>query len=169
MKIINTLTLASYLMLSATAAYAAETACDEHPAPQARASGTAITFNAVDGNGDGAITKAEFDAFNARHFDGLDANRDGQITPQEMMGDHSASASNNTGTTHLDRRFFAADGDHNGGLDKQEAQHMPMLEKYFSEVDADKNGLVTRQEYFNAMPLLHGAKNIPTHENPNEM
>ena len=29
---------------------------------------------------------------------------------------------------------------------------------YFDEVDANKDGKVTRQEYFDAMPLLHRGK-----------
>jgi len=68
--------------------------------------------------------------------------------------DHSA------GTAHLDQLFYAADVNHDDGLDRREAQHMPMLTQYFTEVDSNKNGKVTRQEYFEAMPLLHGVKHI---------
>jgi len=161
------------LLLAIFTAHADETSCDtKHQSSQSRASSSsAITFNAVDGNGDGAITKTEFDAFNTRHFDGLDGNKDGQLTPQEMMHSHRPAQpqSHRNGTAHLNRRFAAADANRDGGLDKNEAHHMPMLTKYFSQVDTNKNGSVTRQEYYEAMPLLHGAKNIPTHDNPNEM
>jgi len=169
--ITKTLIVMTSLQLAIFTAHADETSCDtKHQPSQSRApSSSAITFNAVDGNGDGIISKVEFDAFNTRHFDGLDDNKDGQLTPQEMMRNHKPPQSHSNGTAHLNRRFAAADADHDGGLDKNEARHMPMLTRFFSQVDANKNGKVTRQEYYEAMPLLHGAKNIPTHDNPNEM
>jgi hypothetical protein len=37
---------------------------------------------------------------------------------------------------------------------------MPMLTMYFDEVDANKDGTVTRQEYFDAMPLMHRGKTM---------
>ena len=80
-----------------------------------------------------------------------------------------AEVGHNDGTTHLDQRFYAADADHDGGLDRDEARNMPMLSKYFDEVDANKDGKVTRQEYFDAMPLLHGVKKIDTHAKPQSM
>jgi hypothetical protein len=84
-------------------------------------------------------------------------------------GGQGMEAGHNDATTHLDRRFQAADANHDGGLDRQEAVNMPMLSKYFDEVDANKDGKVTRQEYFNAMPLLHGVKNIDTSAKPQSM
>jgi hypothetical protein len=72
------------------------------------------------------------------------------------------SVPHNDGTTHLDERFRAADKNHDGGLDREEAKQMPMLSQYFDEVDTNKDGKVTRQEYFDAMPLLHGVKKIDT-------
>ena len=41
-----------------------------------------------------------------------------------------------------------------------EAKHMPMLTQYFKQVDANNNGKVTRQEYLDAMPLLHSGKSM---------
>lgn len=80
-----------------------------------------------------------------------------------------AEVGHNDGTTHLDQRFYAADANHDGGLDREEAKNMPMLTKYFDEVDTNKDGKVTRQEYFDAMPLLHGVKKIDTHAKPQSM
>lgn len=77
----------------------------------------------------------------------------------------SGEAVHSDGATHLDERFNAADKDHDGGLDREEAKQMPMLSQYFDEVDTNKDGKVTRQEYFNAMPLLHGIKKIDTSGN----
>lgn len=37
----------------------------------------------ADSNGDGAVTREEFTASMAQHFDRMDANKDGQVTPEE--------------------------------------------------------------------------------------
>ena len=123
-----------------------------------------IMFKTVDTNGDGAISKAEFNAYyakhNLKHFKELDANKDGKITPEELQGGHRQEMGNNDGTTHLDQRFNAADANHDGGLNKAEANGMPMLSAYFDQVDANHDGKVTRREYLDAMPLLHSGKQI---------
>jgi Ca2+-binding EF-hand superfamily protein len=111
-------------------------------------------FRDMDTNGDGAVSEAEFNAYNAMRFHALDADKNGNITRQEIM----SGTTMRSGTTHLDERFNAADANHDGGLDREEAHGMPMLTAYFDEVDANHDGKVTRQEYFDAMPLLHRAK-----------
>lgn len=124
-------------------------------------------FGSADTNRDGAVSKKEFNAYyakhNAKHFNELDANHDGKLTANEMQGNPPPQppVAASGGTAHLDNRFAAADANHDGGLDKEEAVNMPMLSKYYDEVDSNHDGKVTRQEYFDAMPILHGAKNIP--------
>lgn len=113
-------------------------------------------FKEVDTNNDSAISKAEFDAFHNKQFKKMDANGDGKISHEEMDAGHQKQAG--SGATHLDKRFQAADANHDGGLNREEAKAMPMLTMYFDEVDTNKDDQVTRQEYFDAMPLLHRAK-----------
>ena len=113
-------------------------------------------FNQVDTNRDGAISKSEFNAYQSKQFKRMDANGDGKISHDEMDAGHKKRPNN--AATHLDKRFQAADANNDGGLDREEAKEMPMLTMYFDEVDSNKNGKVTRQEYFDAMPLLHRAK-----------
>ena len=114
-------------------------------------------FKQIDRNGDGALSKSEFAAFNAQRFKRMDKNGDGKITHDEMEAGHKQGGGNNA-TTHLDSRFNAADVNRDKGLNREEAKAMPMLSMYFDEVDADKDGKVTREEYFKAMPLLHKGK-----------
>ena len=120
-----------------------------------------MKFDSMDANSDGGISISEFNEHSSRRFKKLDANSDGKITSEELQGNHGKKASRR-GTTHLDKRFYSADANHDGGLDKAEANSMPMLTTYFGQVDSDNDGKVTRQEYFDAMPLLHRAKQIDT-------
>jgi len=120
-----------------------------------------IKFDSMDANSDGGISKSEFNEHSSKRFEELDANSDGKITSEELQGNHGKKMGRR-GTTHLDKRFYSADANHDGGLDRKEANAMPMLTTYFDQVDSDKDGKVTRQEYFDAMPLLHRAKQIDT-------
>lgn len=83
---------------------------------------------AIDGNGDGAIDAAEFDAFVASAFQALDGNGDGFVAEAEavvvMTPEHFAAADTNgdgglsaeefAAQTRLD--FAAADGNGDGVL-----------------------------------------------------
>ena len=162
------LTAAAVIVMGTGLARAQGDHCDENMRglthTQAQASGNGGLFSRLDTNGDGVISKAEFDAFNAAHFNDLDTNKDGNISPEELRAATNQVPPNqgmhSDGTTHLDQRFYAADANHDGGLDRGEAINMPMLSKYFDDVDTNKDGKVTRQEYFDAMPLLHGVKKM---------
>jgi len=151
------------LSLAATFAFADGEQCDSQKHNQASSS-KGTMFNSADTDKNGSISKSEFDEYyakhNNQHFTKMDANKDGELTQNEMHEGHKAPAGATTGTTHLDRRFHAADADHDGGLNTTEAKHMPMLTQYFTQVDANSDGKVTRQEYFDAMPLLHSGKSM---------
>jgi Ca2+-binding EF-hand superfamily protein len=167
-KTINYLAVVSVLAISVNMAHSGNMQDQPHGA------GNGSLFDRLDTNGDGSISKSEFDAFNAQHFKNLDTNNDGKITPEELRAVQNQIPQNQgighgDGTTHLDQRFYAADANHDGGLDRGESINMPMLSKYFDDVDANKDGKVTRQEYFDAMPLLHGVKKIDTHAKAQSM
>lgn len=161
----------SGFVLSAGLAHADGGKCDSPMHNQSNVSQQGIMFKAVDANGDGAISKSEFNAFyakhNAKHFKELDANKDGKITPDEMQGGHRQEMGHNDGTTHLDQRFNAADANHDGGLNKEEANAMPMLNAYFDQVDANKDGKVTREEMDAAMEKKRHNRDAKKHSHDN--
>ncbi|MFZ2540454.1 MAG: hypothetical protein WAW75_01630 [Gallionella sp.] len=160
----------SSFVLSVSFAHADGEQCDSPLHNSSKVSQQVTMFNSVDTNIDGAISKSEFNSYyaqhNAKHFKEMDVNKDGKITLNEMEGEHKQKMRESDGSTHLDQRFKAADADQDGGLNKTEANAMPMLTAYFDQVDADKDGKVTRQEYFDAMPLLHRGKQIDSSEQP---
>lgn len=165
-KSIIFLAVISCFVLNATSAHADGKKCDSPMHKQSNASRHGTLFKNADTNGDGSISKAEFDAYyakhNAEHFKEMDANKDGKLTPDEMQSGHRHKMKRDDGTAHLDKLFDTADANLDGGLNKEEANAMPMLKNYFDKVDANKDGKVTRQEYLDAMPLLHRSKDIDT-------
>lgn len=117
-----------------------------------------VLFKRMDGNGDGSVSRGEFDEFNARRFKELDADNDGKITREEL--DIRVNRAMKNGLRHFEERFSSADLNHDGVLDRVEAQAMPVMEVFFDKVDTNHDGKVTRGEYFAAMPMLHRVKNI---------
>jgi Ca2+-binding EF-hand superfamily protein len=159
-KAIGYFAVVSSIVLSINLVHAEGEACDKNMPSQHYGRMDEMMFKKLDTNGDGVISRKEFDAYNARHFKELDVNKDGKLTLEELQGGRKQGMGHGDGTTHLDQRFNAADANHDGFLDREEAKDMPMLSQYFDEVDTNKDGKVTRQEYFDAMPLLHGVKKI---------
>lgn len=156
----------SSLVMSAGLAYADGDKCDSPMHSKAGAPAAESMFKSIDTNGDGNISKAEFETHYANHdamgMRHVDSGMSGKRSHEEMSGGKVPDVGSSPATAHLDKRFLAADANHDGGLDKAEADGMPMLTTYFDQVDSNHDGKVTRQEYFDAMPLLHRGKNIDT-------
>jgi Ca2+-binding EF-hand superfamily protein len=111
-------------------------------------------FKDMDKNGDGVISKQEFDAFHAAHFKEMDANHDGKITREEMDAAHKKMM-DKCDVRH-DSRFDEVDINHDGALSKDEAEiGMPMLFKHFDEIDTNKDGKITKEELNDYMQKMH--------------
>src|SRR4051812_4159362 len=107
----------------------------------------------ADTDHDGRVSRAEFDASGAERrsdwFDKLDLNKDGYITQDEMRQARETRHANMQG--RMDERFKEADGNGDGQLSLDEVQaKMPRLATHFSDLDTDKNGLLSKEE------LAHG-------------
>jgi len=113
-----------------------------------------VSFQEMDKNGDGAISKKEFDAFHSAHFKELDANHDGKLTADEMhvvdknmMGKCDVS---------FDARFDETDINGDGALSRDEAEiGMPMLFARFDEIDTNKDGKIGKDEVAASMKKMH--------------
>jgi Ca2+-binding EF-hand superfamily protein len=118
-------------------------------------------FKEMDKNGDGAISKKEFDAFHNAQFKKFDLNHDGKITQEEMDSVHEKMTGKcETGPggheETFDERFDESDINHDGALSKDEAEiGMPMLFAHFDEIDANHDGKITKEEVAAGMKKMH--------------
>ena len=111
-------------------------------------------FKEIDKNGDGVISKQEFDAFHNAHFKEMDTNKDGKITREEMDAMHKKMA--DKCDVSYETRFNEVDINHDGGLSKDEMEiGMPMLFKHFDEVDTNKDGKISKGELNDYMQKMH--------------
>lgn len=134
----------------------------QYQAMRERHAQMAARIKAADTDGDGALTKAEAQAAKldgiVKHFDQMDANKDGKLTPDEMrasmMARHKAMRGK---SAQFDAKFKAADKDGDGALTKAEAEagQLKGIVTHFDEIDANKDGKVTREELRASMMGMH--------------
>ena len=172
-KPINFLAIACCFTLSASPAYAEPRAHGEHMfdsmtdehMPGAHMSAGRMHeqmedrhFKEMDTNGDGVVSKAEFDAAHDKHFKELDANGDGNLTLDEMRAGHKQAIE------EIQRkRFDEADLNHDGALTREESKKIPMLSRHFKAADTNKDGKVTREEFDAAMEKMRKKRDNKEH------
>ena len=120
-------------------------------------------FAAMDANKDGVVSKKEFEDFQNEHFKEMDSNHDGKITIEEFDAAHHAMSQDHCDEAHhgfeqhhgynelhggafINKRFDAADTNHDGALSREEAKSTPMILEHFDEIDSNKDGKVTEEE-----------------------
>ena len=122
---------------------------------------------ALDTDGDGAVSQSEAQAGAPRmaeHFADLDADGDGRITRDEMRAAHAKFREDMR--ARGEERYQSADKNGDGSIDLAEAQQgMPRAAEHFNEIDADGNGLLSREELQTAMHAHRGSRK-PDGERP---
>jgi len=123
----------------------------------------------LDANKDGKVSrdessKAAVERAN-RRFDQLDADKDGFITQAEIDAARDKMRSEVRG--EMSRRgaenWKAADKDGDGAISRSEAEAgMPMLFRRFDQLDANKDGKISRDEMPQGKRMDDGRKGPPT-------
>ncbi len=108
----------------------------------------------MDKNGDGIVSKKEFDAFYNARFKELDTNRDGKISTDEMGAvDRNKMGKNEV---NFEGRFDEVDINGDKMLSRDEAEiGMPMIFARFDEFDTNKDGKISKEEMIAGMTKMH--------------
>ncbi|MFC4254941.1 EF-hand domain-containing protein [Altererythrobacter xixiisoli] len=94
-------------------------------AAHAQPAGAGATFDAMDGNGDGQISRAEYASYLSQRFS------------------EQAEA--------MDAAFEQIDADRNGLISKEEAAAVPAIASAFDALDANKDGGLSKAEMQDAL------------------
>jgi len=103
------------------------------------------TFEQLDTNGDGSLSKAEMTAQIDARFAKVDTNGDGALTAQELVA-RAPEDKKERATKRADRMIKRNDANNDGKLTRDE---MPRrnIDRMFKKVDADNNGAISKAEF----------------------
>ena len=82
-------------------------------------------FQAMDSNGDGRVSEAEYVAYMSQGFYRLDRNHDGVLESDELPGGHGKPVTLQEWQDNLRREFHKLDHHHRGYLSQQELLQPP--------------------------------------------
>lgn len=114
----------------------ADQAGNDQPDAKKHGDFTQRVLERVDGDKDGKISKAEFDAEGSKMFAKLDENRDGKIAESEMPQRHWAKFGG--------KMFDRMDADNDGKVTKAEFQAAG--EQMFQRMDKNADGIIEKDE-----------------------
>lgn len=142
----NWIVLGSGLLLASAAL--AQQAAPTDPSP--RGERRAEAFAEADGNRDGRLSLAEFQAARSRklaeQFQRMDGNRDGALTPEEMSQARREQRQQRSGGRHHGG-LKALDRDGDQALSRAEiGDRMPRLAQNFDSIDLNDDGRLDRAE-----------------------
>lgn len=79
----------------------------------------------IDGDGDGRVSLAEYQAWMSYAFDGMDLDRDGVLAPHELPGGKGPALARDVHLQRLAERFRKQDANGDGVLDAKELAAPP--------------------------------------------
>jgi hypothetical protein len=98
----------------------------------------------ADGDNDGTVTRAEFDASRAARFAALDSNDDGQLTREEMRAGRGERGHGRRGGHRGMHHLARADANNDGAITRDEFLARPM--QMFERIDANDDGVISAEE-----------------------
>ena len=104
-----------------------------------------VTFQQLDANGDGQVTKEEMQAYRTQRFTNADTNGDGQLSVEEMQ-----AAAQKKANDRVTKMFEKHDANSDGYLSEDELPKPRRAGKMFDRIDADGNGSISEQEFADA-------------------
>jgi Ca2+-binding EF-hand superfamily protein len=108
-------------------------------------------FELYDTNGDGKITKEEFESVREKRFETLDVNKDGKVTFEEFV-----EVLKPRNPDRLKKVFARMDKNGDGALSKEEWEDAGLVE--FERFDINKDGVITREEFAEVMAKNRAGK-----------
>jgi hypothetical protein len=117
-------------------------------------------LEALDTNHDGMLSRAEVQArpHLTQHFDAIDVNRDGILSRDELMAWHQQHRKGGEGGHGGLQRL---DTNHDGQLERSEVANDPRALARFDAADANRDGVVTRDEIHAARAAHQRAAGVP--------
>lgn len=109
------------------------------------AKGSHATFQELDSDGNGEITKAEMDAYRTARFTKADTDGDGKLSFEEA----TAMAQERAGK-RAEKMFERHDANKDGFLEAEELPKPRRAGKFFDRMDADGSGGVSAEEFAQA-------------------
>jgi Ca2+-binding EF-hand superfamily protein len=103
-----------------------------------------------DSDGDGEVTREQFDAQRAAAFTATDVNRDGKLDQSEYFKEFVARLDRQIGLRRQDQlkqggvRFKSIDDDKNGAISREE--YVAMSTRMFERADTNKDGFVAEDD-----------------------
>ena len=112
---------------------------------QAAPRGERPSFDELDANGDGQVTRAEMQAHKQARFAAMDADGDGGLSKAELLANAQARAEK-----RVDRMLSKLDADQDGILSTDELANSRRergADRMFERADADGSGGISKDEF----------------------
>ncbi len=111
--------------------------------------GADVTFQELDTDGNGEVSKAEMDAHRAARFTKADTDNDGKLSLEEVQASAQERAKDRA-SQMLERH----DANKDGFLTEDELPKPRREGRFFDRMDADGNGAISEQEFAEAQERM---------------